>query len=226
MKTRPIIFSAEMIRAILDGRKTQTRRVVKLDSRYHPKALKYTKRFGYEDGMFYPCSQLSLRVKGVKCPYGQVGDRFFVRETWQYYDWTEDGQPYICYKADNAIALCDYPEELDDEIVSVWESLSKTENYKKHGNRAADSKWRSPLHMPRWASRIDLEIKTVRVERIQDIDAGDIFQEGIEKISHDRIGPRNRFINLFDSINGKSGYGWNKNPWVWVIQFKRLESPQ
>ena len=171
MKERPIIFSTEMVRAILEGRKTQTRRVIKPQ----PEGMDevYFRDFRRDFG-------------GRKCPHGQVGDGLWVKEI--YY---QDPGGGIWYRADN------------DEWLQDHES------------------WRTPLFMPRWASRITLEITGLRVERLQDITEEDAVTEGLpprEQTGFDTA--RYRYHILWDSLNAKRGYAWDSNPWVWVIEFK------
>lgn len=170
MKEKPIIFSTEMVRAILDGRKTQTRRVIKdkyIKSRWHDAEGEHI-----------------LAV----CPY-EAGDRLWVRETW-----VPSFHGLDClYKADEA----------SNELFPV-------------------NKWKPSIHMPRWASRINLKITEVRAERINDISTEDCMAEGLEqRIPYE--GFRYRFRRLWDSINAKRGYSWESNPWVWVIEFKRAQ---
>lgn len=180
-KEHPIIFSGPAVQAILDGRKTMTRRVVKAP------------KWGDAEhaGVDYPC------------PYGQPGDRLWVREAWSV---SANGP---IYKTDR------------DGTVRIA--------------------WKPSIHTPRWASRITLEITAVRVERVQDITARDVEAEGIDVVSklpvflcspkkptREKLGgladtiARGLYQPLWDSLNAKRGYGWNSNPWVWVISFKRV----
>ena len=167
MKERPIIFSGPSVRAILDGRKTQTRRIVKA-----PKGM-------------------SAEFAGVDfaCPYGCPGDRLWVRETHSFYD-RECRKPY-------------YQADIDD-----WEPGG----------------WRSPIFMPRWASRITLEITDVRVQRVQEITEAEAKAEGV----HCAVNGSNRlaFATLWDSVNAKRGFSWADNLWVWAITFWRVEDQQ
>jgi hypothetical protein len=218
MRERPILFSAPMVRALLDGSKTQTRRVA-----MHTVCGVRVPRFA-TDG----APEVST------CPYGVPGDRLWVKETWQYADWTDDGQPYIRYAADNHVRFCEGAGE-GDSLVDIWCHLSSPDNYEIDG-KAADRKWRPSIHMPRWASRLTLEITDVRVERLQEMAAReergegmDALAEGIECVP-DELGPcygiggkmTNRtgyaaFARLWNSINGDGS--WNANPWVWVVSF-------
>lgn len=233
-KERPILFSAPMVNAILAGDKTQTRRIAKLNA---------SGRVAFA-GREWHCDDQNA---SLACPYGQPGDRLWVRETWQYYDWTEEGEPCIRFAADNSTT---WPEpgtdEWSDRLADVWEVLSRDDNF-NIDNRARDRRWRPSIHMPRWASRIMLEIVSVRVERLQDISEADAYDEGItcENIivgAHYANGhieewadrfffdgcPDEGFEDavdayaaLWESINGENS--WAINPFVWVIEFRRLE---
>lgn len=201
MKERPIIFSGEMVRAILDGRKMMTRRVVKNMPSSLPgwwKALHWASA-----GHF---------IKGAKehCPYGQPGDRLWVRESWcQKYD--RNSKPVYgtyLYKADDSEVF------KDDGDGGMEVNLDGT----------FASPWISPRYMPRRASRVTLEITGVRVEKIQDISSSDSVAEGISQTMRTEPTSVERFHELWDSINDKRGFGWDANPWVWVIEFKKSES--
>jgi len=229
MKERPILFSAPMVRAILDGRKTMTRRVVKPQPfETHPSGAEYQGLNGNGDHLFYPAGDLDDGTErayehdsGVrKCPYGQPGDRLWVRETWGVgtrpdpFDGWRDG---VEYRADQAYLTDDiellplYPVTLPDDV--------ELDSYKEG--------WHPSIFMPRWASRITLEITGVRVERLQEVSEDDAKAEGVEHISVG-VMPRQAawtcrqdFSRIWDRINGKK-YPWDSNPWVWVIEFKRL----
>lgn len=200
MKERPILFSAPMVRAILEGRKTQTRRIVKHPIESHP--VRHM-----EGGAFFKC--VNGEEWWVKFPYGKPGDRLWVRETWRAFK-------------DNSLY-----EEPGTEVDYRATPASWA--------KGSDAPWKPSIHMPRWASRINLEITAVRVERLQDISAKDIIAEGAVDRPHvDRFG-RNP-VSAFDgkvyldllslwaagweSINGPGS--WGANPWVWVVEFKRL----
>ena len=213
-KERPILLNDEMVRAILDGRKTQTRRVAKnvhLDSRYRAKWKAVRKHT--EVSIDTPAAML-----GEVCPYGQPGDRLWVREAWQgpLVPWNrapelfEDSRPFECPE------YCEY--RADGGTAPVFMNADDEE---RQG-------WRPSIHMPRWASRITLEITDVRVERLQDISEEDAKAEGVmgEKEAaaadlqwYDK--PRRAFRFLWQSINGPDS--WGANPWVWVIEFKRID---
>ena len=182
VKKRPIIFNTEMVQAILDGRKTQTRRVIK-----NPEKLEGLMLSGEEENW---------------CPYGKIGDRLWVRETWANI-LELSPEKNLVYKA------TDWKGWLEYEVEPI--------------------KWSSPLFMPRWASRITLEITNIRVERLQDITEEDAEAEGISW-SHsggpfdnpEIIGAIENFAYFWDSLNAKRGYPWDSNPWVWVIEFKKI----
>ena len=176
MKERPILFSAPMVRAILAGTKTQTRRVVKPQPASVP---------GYREG-----DALNCNGKPVMCPHGHTGDRIWVREAHVIvgpgdigYGITVD-HPVARYRA----------TEPDLFVVGGW---------------------RPSIHMPRWASRITLEITGIRVERLNDISDDDAIAEGManDDAWYD-------YMRLWEQINGPGS--WEANPWVWVISFKRI----
>lgn len=211
MKERPILFTGPMVRAILDGSKTQTRRIAKefagrddLDG--------ILKRFPNQNG----------------CPHGQPGDRLWVRETHQYYGWTDDGAPQMRFEADGSKTWPQVPVEKAAQVEEIWADLSLPGNY-DIDNHARDRKWRPSIHMSRWASRILLEIVSVRVERLQDIGEADARAEGVTiEDQHMRGYCAGEFLppsirayrDLWESINGAGS--WDANPWVWVVEFKRV----
>lgn len=188
MKEQPILFSADMVRAILDGRKTMTRRVIKPQP---PDDCVWDE----ESGLFaVPESALGLIRH---CPY-EVGMNLWVRETLAELDDQYGGTSYA-YKADASYV----------EPHKSWDKLPK---------HIIPS-----IFMPRWASRITLDITGVRVERVQDITVEDARSEGVEPLGSEGDSRRWRasFHELWDSLNAKRGYGWTTNPWVWVITFER-----
>ncbi|HCF8344100.1 TPA: morphogenetic protein [Klebsiella pneumoniae] len=215
MKERGMIFNGEMVRAILDGRKTQTRRIVKGTDG----AVKFCKEWDINgEEIFVVLGEkdhtgMNPVLGAISCPFGAVGDRIWVRETFQgplvheelfeeYSAYPEKFEtPEYCeYAADSGVRpeYCD----LDDNL--------------RHG-------WRPSIHMPRWASRILLEITGVRVERLQSITLGDICKEvgcGLYDFRPATYGFQ-VWEELWKSIYGAES--WNANPWVWVIEFKRVE---
>ncbi|HBQ2242109.1 TPA: hypothetical protein R4252_004254 [Klebsiella pneumoniae] len=210
MTERGMIFNAEMVRAILDGRKTQTRRIMAPQPADdiercifpNPEAIGWKSSLRHKHGS----------TTAHFCHYGKPGDRIWVRETFQgplfdYYlmdsyckDPTPFEKPEFCvYKADGVPAPEFY--DADDELHCCW---------------------RPSIHMPRWASRILLEITGVRVERLKSISDGDAIREGCSTAdmkSGDCVA--DVFARLWASIYGSDS--WNANPWVWVIEFKRVE---
>lgn len=220
VKERGILFSAPMVRAILDGKKTQTRRL------YKP-----AKGFPYEDGEITPTSQ-DKWIEWGPCPYGAKGDRIWVREAWQptFSDGPAGRQPYIAFKADPPIKFPNY-----GFVPGSWKDGSAEKYCEMIYEMCGNQKWRPSIHMPRWASRITLEIVSVKVERLQDISEADAIAEGIDirvsgilQMFRDYSGPGEVFgthpiisyASLWESINGPGS--WDANPWVWVIEFRKV----
>jgi hypothetical protein len=216
VKERPILMSGAMVRALLDGSKTQTRRVVKPQP---PAEAKDVFTFHHPDPRthFYGFDGEALMDWAQPCPYGEAGDRLYVRETWQH-----SNHPCGPYEDDCIVFYrADY---LDDPLGPDLE-------------RSADGirrQWRPSIHMPRAASRIALEVTGVRVERLQDLSETDSLAEGIEASSEGfgidsgrhfhAASARQSYASLWDSLNAARGYGWDANPWVWVVEFRRVEA--
>ncbi len=250
MKERPIIFSAPMVRAILEGRKTQERRVVKRQDE--------VVQFG--DGVklwngFMGWESVSEAVR--LCPHGAPGDRLWVREAHRYWwpDWEDPGAyPCSCrYKADETVI----------DLPVSWDEGEQFMTPEDAGLDKEPSKWRPSIFTPRWASRITLKITGVRVERLQAISEADAVAEGATmrpscngfrhanpgwSMDWSRVGEFSRFAtaaqrgqkapltegdislttaryafaNFFDRVHGR-GF-WDANPWVWVIEFNKLET--
>lgn len=187
MKERGLLFSAPMVLALLAGRKTQTRRVVKPGGFVLP---------SYGDGWVYNGSALVLEEVGgtsihplPNCPYGVPGDRLWVKET--CYEGTHSGgRPWVRYRADGA-----------DQLPS-------------------GTRWRSSIHMHRWASRIALEITDVRVQRLRDITDDDCRAEGMDG-RHLTGGVRDAFWVTWEHIHGE--HSWEINPYVWALTFKVVQ---
>lgn len=253
-KERPILFSGPMVRAIFEGRKTQTRRVVRYPANG---CFVVVER---DDGSWWPRKSddgESLFYQGndvpMPCPYGFTDDRLWVRESWRVGAWREDGGKVACdYKASPEITHTPWVHPTDFE--GEWIRLSDTLHAKGVTPDAdgqyrwppgqAPLPWRSPRFMPRWASRLLLEITDVRVQRVQEISEENARAEGMDWAApqfvtitdEDREDPREvgypsagssfavgNFRNLWDSINAKRGHGWDSNPWVWAITFRRGE---
>ena len=233
VKERPIIFSAEMVKAILDGKKTMTRRVIKINHDLSPYTHVDFDVDGDNKWELARINDLKRTYTKIGNPYGNVGDRLWVRETWiQGYD-----DPLIESEGDdeNAVSII-YKADGKEEYRTC--SAETAENW---GDFSADSEmvgFKSPIHMPRWASRILLEITDIRVERLNDISEADCEKEGLRILpasgryvvspgdqyfgsaSHDAV---EVFSWLWDSINAKKGYPWSSNPWVWCISFNVIE---
>lgn len=227
MKELPILFNGEMILAILEGRKTQTRRVIKPQppdlsvediqvEEFNPTVI----RNGEEvegDAIFGAYDIWG--EWGARFPYGKPGTKLWVRETWKP---TEGMDTYVRYRADFG------REQRDHDL---------------GGKADWEYPWKPSIHMPRWASRITLEVKNVRVERVQDISEEDAEAEGINYYRNKQCtagwGPCKEppptqngvplyekkwaFKDLWNSINEKRGFGWDANPLVWVVEFERVK---
>lgn len=254
IKERPILFQGSMALATLDGSKTQTRRTANrlLNFGKITDLHLFGKRndavsFKYLGGVKYTGPIQDLLEM---CPYGQRGDRLWGREAHKYADWTDDGLPFIQYRADGEKRLIERipSDEWAESLHTIWERLSREENY-SIDNTASDRVWRPSIHMPRWASRINLEITRVRVERLQDISEADAMAEGLKLLSKDggrtykygitdrdglpgtddhgwpwkhfELSAKAAYRRLWESINGPGS--WDANPLVWVVEFRNLE---
>lgn len=224
MKTIPILFSTPMVQAILEGRKTQTRRVIKKqpDLSKHTHITRAVILDGTNTEVFNYCSGGSINVESVKCPYGQPGDILWVRETWQH-----DIKADLDTVPPSWIPNGSYVYIADGTIISK----------KELGELGV---WRPSIFMPKEACRLFLKVKSVRVERLQDISEDDAIAEGVEQIAdygstgyklytepeaaYSDIDALYSFESLWQSINGEQS--WNDNPWVWVVEFERCERPE
>lgn len=215
MKERPILFNGAMVGAILDGSKTQTRRIVKpqpvngWDFEAPPVLGRITSphpkkgRFGafVRRGLQTDFPEYDL----IPCPYGQHGDRLWVKETWRPWTALDPWDLNITYAADG-----------EDRIIRDGEFGERDWTMPKAAARGNVS----PLFMPRWASRITLEITGVRVERLNDCSDADALAEGVDRTNTSIAGyAKERYQQLWESINGSGS--WNANPWVWVVEFRR-----
>lgn len=205
MKERPILFSGEMVRAILAGRKTMTRRIVTPQPPIDYLAIGsgYVGADQYWTTFDDPANAAALIT--AKCPYGKPGSRLWVKETWAI-----DFEKNILYRAtdESPSSMGTYgAKKIVDGVPSVW---------------------RPSIFMPRAASRLTLEITAVRAERLQDITEEDAKAEGVvvERAGIDRSFGEAiaiaQFRILWDQINAKRA-PWSSNPWVWVVEFKRVE---
>jgi hypothetical protein len=229
VKERPVLFSGPMVRAILEGRKTQTRRVVKpqpVDDGRPP--VVWNPKSAAIDGM---------KVQNYPSPYGYRGDRLWVRETWR--TWAAplpvEGQEMedlgigIEYLADDGMTGL-----LDTDHIPYEQLYRLACQYQSDMEKSGRPRSRPYIHLPRWASRLLLEITDVRVERLQDISEEDAIAEGLYAwdghgkryygIQHADVwetDPRKTFARLWDSINGKK-HPWSSNPYVGVVTFRPI----
>lgn len=188
MKARPILFNTDMVKAILSGQKTQTRREIKP----HPFAMPECNEETWEFEV-YAGDELS---GSLRCPFGQPGDLLYVRETFRVFDSSAE---CACY--DHCVC-----SRHNGKPMYFADGFCTKDDYK----------WNPSIHMPRWASRLTLEITDVRVERLQDIDRGDCMAEGCPFPNMAVNDPIGWFSGLWDSIYSN----WDANPWVWVVEFK------
>lgn len=214
MTEHPILFSDPMVRAILAGTKMQTRRVVKPQ----PDGAAWYQKPGHS--LIGRDAADMARKMVDDCPYGQPGDRLWVREAWALID--KDYKPADLAQATALVYRADglkVPNQRDPEIRATFADRCRM---------PLDAiKWRPSIHMPRIASRIDLEITGVRVERLNDISEADAVAEGVNVHPDHHGKPRNSiyspvqaYCDLWESINGPDS--WAANPWVWCLTFKRV----
>lgn len=221
MKEHGILFSAPMVRAILAGTKTQTRRIVKMTDRAAAECGGH-RAYVSDQGQTiagppaYVARICNPEIDGLggyhaTAPHGPVGRRLWVKETWQTY--VDDDSFGVEYRADGA--KVPHPN-----AQAAYEAAGEHE--KRYGAKCAAERalWTPSIHMPRWASRITLEVTRVRLERVQDITEEDARAEGVPVFECDSPPPcRQAFAYLWDSINGKAA-PWASNPWVWVYDVR------
>jgi hypothetical protein len=243
MTERPIPFSAPDVRAILDGTKTQTRRVVTLPRKHQhrgePTVLFYNTGSGQYPGGHptYTGDQppgLLVRysegtVQKIASPYGIPGGRLWVREAWRICAWPPNDPMMIEYRDGSTHETADtdalgYEEWYERMWIQCGEDCERAGmtlgedvyEWPEEGRDDVPTRWRPSIFMPRWASRLTLEVGVVRVERVQDISEADARAEGVAS--------RDEFRALWDSINGKRpGCDWASNPWTWCVSFRRIE---
>lgn len=254
MKERPILFSGVMVRALLDGSKTQTRRIVKVRNEQPPAWATFVSE-GHSlsqngaarpVGSFYWSEEQAANgpLKTLRrwpilpakhpmagdwywtpSPFGKIGDHLWVRETWR------------------GVVEINPPGKTTELGVARYvpgQEYCRRVEYQATHERDGEP-WRPSIHMPRWASRITLEVTGVRVERLQDISYEDAIAEGVSDFAStfpddekSAIGetpeqtarrlqwPQRQYHLLWDSLNAARGVGWDANPWVWVVEFKRV----
>ncbi len=260
MTEHPILFSGRLVRAILDGRKTQTRRVMRRQPEIGPLLVecKTCGRHKHLRGRSmapetaqnlcdWECSGYSDEPyssdlhpgesrgdfgfptgwEGI-CPYGSLGDQLWVRETF-HYGWVDDEWHYNDMEGysqtESRWVRCD---DRDEDRVWYAADGSPPKNDDVYDGWA-DEKTPS-IFMPRWASRIQLEVTGIRIESLQDISMDDVRAEGVvmpampDEPGDDYPDPWEVFAGLWDGINAKRGYGWETNPWIWVVEFRRLDT--
>jgi hypothetical protein len=240
----PILFSGPLVRAILEGRKTQTRRIFRFPTKCDPDYFE-----GWRDGSAY-WNAMAQEIPVIPCPFGTAGDRLYVRETWAYFG----GDEYLYQREPKSVAY----------RASFRPEPGQGIDYIPGG------RWRPSIHMPRWASRLTLGVTDVRVERLQDISEEDARAEGLplNTVMPERWTPDDGWLTpagldhverfpdqdcgedlcvrhrgrpelayvfsarealalWWDHINGhREGASWEANPWVWCVTFRRVEVPR
>ncbi|ELM3660010.1 hypothetical protein RYR38_003479 [Edwardsiella piscicida] len=247
MKERPIIFNDEMVRAIISGTNTMTRRPMKVQPESPNFGLRFiteSKRKSDEGKYFWSISDacgLKMRSNPFPCPYGKPGDRIWVREAFSTLG-NEDGCPIdwnnhlVKEGGPDAARIYRASCEQKPGNYGLW-SMPDDAFWKPHtDDMQYEGSWTPSIHMPRWASRITLEITDVRVERLQNITEDDARAEGVPpagellpKYPDTYLTPRGDFASarvafqrLWESIYGDDA--WDCNPWVWVIAFRRIDT--
>lgn len=221
VRERPILFSGPMVNSILAGRKTQTRRIVKFGKNkpnFCASWVGWTDHYEYGPGWYaqdvdQPYGELAEMLDEIKLtgPFGEVGSHLYVKETWRTSAVSDDTKPSLLF----------------DGADRIW---YEADGYRDH----LAGKVRQSIFMPRWASRLTLEITDIRVERIQDISHEDALAEGCTGYNwvasspyisgpHTDDGelPVEEYERLWESLHGSGS--WAKNEWVWVISFKRID---
>ncbi len=236
MKEHPLLFSTPMVKAILNSKKTMTRRIVKpqpIDNReidgnfFDGNHKGYVKCDGHPDWQ----RQFALEF----CPYGKPGEILFVRENWKIIAWSwEDGEATFEYADGERLSLSTSPTDAYDEKSHQWlinhiEKLihdgyyspasedPKSEDEEQLVRTDKHYPFKPSIHLPKFGSRIWLEVVNVRIEMLHDITWKDVLAEGVD---NGKSNPTMAFEELWNSINGN----WNENPWVWVVEFKLLST--
>lgn len=216
-----IKFNDDMVRSILKGRKTQTRRPMKPQPEINGDRINFSFRKGSShSNLPFPCSDYSLAIR--KCPYGKVGDRLFVKETFCLEHQVEsdqgppfnDGRPIRWFDDGIPVETRGFGDTWTQPHYRATDPMPELYYEDSDGDEPI-VKWCPPQNMPEWASRITLEITDIRVERIAEISPRDVRKEG--------FGTTPLFMDAWNSIYGEKGFGWHTFCWVWVIGFKRVE---
>jgi hypothetical protein len=228
VRMRPITFRPEMVRAILEGRKTQTRRVIKpqpWSGELHSARQPDSPFVGLDGVWRWMTGKVSYADNDRRCPYGQTGDRLWVRESvWR----DRRDRNVVIYAATPELARY----QSDPEIIHATypDGSAMPTREQMEAEMRSNQFWsRTPsIHMPRWAARLALDIVEIRVERLHAISKDDVKAEGCEYLAYrcaSEMEPEDpkEFSDLWDMINMKKGFGWETNPWVWVVEFKRVE---
>ena len=230
MTERPILFNSEMVRAILEGRKTQTRRPVKPLSDYDFSDNVWRGNSAGISGFMFTHGEEKKLDNFAICPYGQPEDELWVRETFCL----ENN-----FNADDSFN----PPHSDGRPIRYHDDDDNGRWWEQPHYRATDPApelcyehkdgpcviWKPSIYMPRWASRIQLRITNVSVERVQEINDHGARMEGVKGVPDKLVDGsswtdyRGEFKTLWDSINQKRGYGWDKKPWVWVVEFEVIK---
>lgn len=240
MSFKPILFNTPMVQAILAGRKTMTRRVIKPQPTFEPYQ---NDSFGIPFWVWKDCRWID---GGIGFPESgdrdhakyQPGDILWVREKWRIGYWDEHGGIAVDYKADGH-ARSERIQVDDDRSRFQRYWLQCTEDCEKAGlvpdkdthryewaKGQAPTRWRPSIFMPREAARLFLKVRGVWVEQLQSISSYDAMREGMEvDIFRDEYDPVELFQETWDAINAKRGCGWESNPWVWVYTFERVDKP-
>lgn len=238
VRERPILFSGEMVCAIRDGRKTQTRRVVKPRREGGHISGPASEPGGAIESFGGGAWHKPAGIEVQSCPYGAPGDRLWVRETWNVCDAEPSDWPGAVEPGEPLPMI---PKQRLPGTLVLYAADRSSDEY---------DTWRPSIHMPRWACRLTLEITGIRVERVQDISDDDCRAEGVDEpramsglgyhpghrcwhpldAGHPVYGVgvqcirgmRAEYASLWDSLNAKRGHSWESNPWVWVLEFRRI----
>ena len=233
MTDRPILFSAPMVRAILEGRKTQTRRIAKPMKGGFVCTGKYVMKGQESDPFAAYESPTETRKPARRDIYGSPGDHLWVKET--FFAWGRWEARFSPKKARDEWHFIDMTLECGEAYLYASDGVSDTRTFVKRRSDVAPMFWKRPaIFMPRHASRLLLEVTGIRVEQLQDIDengamaegvvcarVGNLFTFAVPGTDIERLSGPAAFMRLWASINGMES--WDANPWVWVVEFKRVE---